>query len=423
MYDHLGGFESTQIFGSSRDILDTTRHIEYWREDLSRLLEAGIQKLRYSIPWHRIETRPGEFDWSWMDGPMEFMQRAGMEPIVDPLHHTSFPEWLIDGFLHPKFPALYERFIDRISDRYGWVNKYTVVNEPLATTIFCSLTGMWYPHRASERDFVAMSLQVARCMCRCIHLLRRKNKAIEIVHVDTCEHHRVIDEQSAEWASFANERRFLMLDLMLGRLRADHPLTSYLKRHGARDEELAWFHDHRESIDVLGLDYYIHSEMEWFWHPEEQRPDIHPRCEHPLGFAAVAEQYMDRYAMPAMLTETNIRGTVRERITWLKFMEEQCEKLLHAGRDLRGFCWYPSIDTTDWANACTCCTEIVDPQGIWMLDGERVIRHESELSQLYGALARGEITSKDIPAYAFGEELQGRLRRYLPLMDWSFSLL
>ncbi len=423
MYDHLGGFESTHIFGSGKDILGTTRHIEFWQQDLSLLLQAGISRLRYSIPWHRIEPRPAEFDWSWIDGPMEFMRHNGMQPIVDPLHHTSFPVWLSDGFLNPEFPGLYERFIDRISDRYGWVTQYTVVNEPLATTLFCSLTGMWYPHLASERNFVAMSLQVARCMCQCIGLLKRKNKEAQIVHVGTCEHHLAIDNLSAPWVSHANERRFLMLDLILGRLDANHPLRSYLKLHGAANDDLAWFLDHQESIDILGLDYYLHSEMEWFWCEEKQRPDIHPLCQHPLGFAAVAEQYMDRYQTPAMLTETNLRGTVPERITWLKFMEEQCEKLFLSGRDLRGFCWYPSIDTTDWSNACTKCTEIVDPQGIWTLDSERVIRHESELSRIYGALARREITSKDIPAHAFDPELENRLRSYFPLMSWRSDAL
>jgi beta-glucosidase/6-phospho-beta-glucosidase/beta-galactosidase len=421
MYSHLGGFESTHIFGSGQDILGTTRHIEFWREDLSLLLESGIRTLRYSIPWHRIEQTPGEFDWTWIDGPMRWMQSVGLTPIVDPLHHTSFPTWLTDGFLNPEFPALYKRFVRHISDRYDWVTKFTIVNEPLPTTLFCSLTGMWYPHRASERDFVAMSLQVARCMCECSRELKRKNKQAEIVHVDTAEHHRATDQRSAAWAKHANARRFLMLDLVLGRVDRHHALYGYLTSHGATEHELAWFRDHPGCIDVLGLDYYIHSEMEWFWSHGKGRPDIHSFNRHPRGFAAVAEDYLDTYELPAMLTETNIRGAVHERIAWLKFMEAECEELLLAGRDLRGFCWYPSIDSTDWANACTACTEIVDPQGIWMLDAERVTRHPSELSRIYGALARGEITSEDIPVYAFDQELRGRLRGYLRLMDWELS--
>ncbi|MFL6450178.1 MAG: family 1 glycosylhydrolase [Bryobacteraceae bacterium] len=421
IYAHLGGFESTLIFGTGQDILETTRHIEQWREDLMMLLQSGIRKLRYSIPWHRIEKSPGRFNWGWMDGPMQFMRDSGLEPILDPLHHTSFPEWLEDGFLHPDFVRLYSRFIDEISNRYEWVHRYTVFNEPLATTIFCSSTGMWYPHRASDHDYVAMTLQVARCISHCIALLRRKNKRIQIVHVDTAEHHRATDKKSEDWAEFANQRRFVIVDLVLGRINADHPLYPYLKSNGATEDALHWFEDHPESIDLLGLDYYLHSEMEWFWSNDKGRADIRPYNDDPRGFAAVAEDYVEKYRKPILLSETNIRGTVEERLTWLKFMEEQCEELVRQGIDFREFCWYPSIDSTDWANACTRCTKITDPQGIWWLDSTRVVRHESELSHVYGALARGLITSKDIPAYGFSGDLDRRMRGYKPLMSWTSS--
>ena len=56
---------------------------------------------------------------------------------------------------------------------------------------------------------------------------------------------------------------------------------------------------------------------------------------HPRGFAAVAEDYLNTYGLPAMLSETNIRGALHERIAWLKFMEAECEELLLAGRDLQ----------------------------------------------------------------------------------------
>jgi hypothetical protein len=89
------------------------------------------------------------------------------------------------------------------------------------------------------------------------------------------------------------------------------------------------------------------------------------------------------------------------------------------GIDFREFCWYPTIDSTDWANACTTCTKIIDPQGIWWLDSTRVTRYESELSRIYGQLAHGLITSKDIPAYEFESPLDGRMRGYKRLMSWT----
>lgn len=379
------------------------------------MLDGGIDCLRYSIPWHRIEKQCGAYDWEWIDQPLRFMEKHGIQPIADPLHHTSFPEWLHDGFLNPEFPALYERFVAAVGERYPFVQKYTVFNEPLPTTLFCSYTGMWYPHHASDRHFVKMALQSARAICRATEALRKQNPQMEFVHVETSEWHRALDHLSALWVDFANHRRFLITDLVLGKVRHDHELYGYLTSNGASDTDLQWFCDHPATIHTMGLDYYIHSEMAWSWSKERGRADLVQVTGAPRGFASIAEDYVDRFQLPIMLSETNIRGTVEERMGWLKFMESECEELVRSGFDFRGFCWYPSIDTTDWWNACTQATGKTDPQGIWCLDPDSLARIDTELSRVYSALARGEIGSSEIPEYGFGAELQARLAGYTRL--------
>jgi hypothetical protein len=58
----------------------------------------------------------------------------------------------------------------------------------------------------------------------------------------------------------------------------------------------------------------------------------------------------------------------------------------------------------------------VDPQGIWWLDSGRHVRHTSELSAAYAALASGAIGWRDLPAYRFEAPLDRELRTLLPLM-------
>jgi beta-glucosidase/6-phospho-beta-glucosidase/beta-galactosidase len=418
--DHYGAFESTRIHGCSTDILDTTRHTELWRSDLEMLLGAGIRRVRYSAPWHKVEPQPGVFHFEWLDGPMAFLRENGMQPILDPLHHTSFPDWLIGGFANAHFPDLYRRYIERLARRYPFVEQYTVFNEPLPTTLFCSLTGMWYPHLRSDRDFVGMAMNVGRAICLASAALRRENPDVELVHIDTCEHHRTVDLESADWVRFANRRRFVMHDLILGRIGAEHPLLRYLRANGFTRRQQAWFEENAQPFDILGLDYYCHSEMEWKWNPERGGGDIRYPARRPLGFAEIAKTYAERYGVPVILGETNIRGTVADRLSWLRFMEEQCAGAVQAGVDLRGFCWYPSVDSTDWSNCCTRLTHEVDPQGIWWLDGDRLARHESELSACYAALASGQIGWKELPYYRFGPPLDRDLAGYLRLMrHWT----
>jgi len=413
---HLGAFESTKIHGSGRDVLSTTHHIERWHYDLSLLLAAGITELRYPIPWHRIERLHGEYDFRWLDGPMRFMEQNGMRPIVDPLHHTSFPDWLEGGFSNPLFPGLYVSFLTKVLNRYPWIDRLTVFNEPLATTVLCSVMGVWYPYQSSDLEFTRMALQVSKAICLGSQLVRARNPEIQLVRVDTCEYHHALDCESEPWTAFCNERRFLYDDLVTGRIDNLHPLYSYLTANGIRPDELQWFRDNPAGVDIIGLDYYPPSEMDWQWNVNTQSAHLAWPVSAPRGFASVARDYSAKYQKPIMLTETNIRGTVSDRITWLKHMEEQCELLLLDGVDLTGFCWFPSIDSTDWDQLCTSCNSSVDPQGIWWLDESRWSRNASELSSWYSQLALGQVTSAALPAYRFIAPLDRDLAGHMKLM-------
>ncbi len=89
--EFLTGFESTYMPGHDADVLGLTRHDTRWRDDLRLVRDTGIRRLRYPIPWHRIERTRGQYDWSWTDAVLAEMRELGLSPIADPLHHTSYP--------------------------------------------------------------------------------------------------------------------------------------------------------------------------------------------------------------------------------------------------------------------------------------------------------------------------------------------
>ena len=142
----LSGFESTHIFGSGTDVLNLTKHTEFVEEDLNLVSSCNLDLMRYSAPWHSIEREPGVFDWSWLDKALHRFRELNIEIILDPLHHTSFPEWLTDGFANPNFADLYLNFIKQIAARYPWIRYYTIINEPFVTALFCGHEGIWYPY-------------------------------------------------------------------------------------------------------------------------------------------------------------------------------------------------------------------------------------------------------------------------------------
>jgi beta-glucosidase/6-phospho-beta-glucosidase/beta-galactosidase len=415
----ISGFESTHMFGTGKDVLQTTRHTEFYREDLELVNLAGIDLLRYSAPWHSIEKTRGVYDWSWLDQALGCMRELGIQPILDPLHHTSFPEWLRGGFANPNFVEAYLQFVTALAERYPWIKHYTVINEPFVTTWFCGHAGKWHPRRRGNRNFVPMILNVVKAINLVSRMLVETIPDVKLIHVDAAEKHRAADKESEAHACFSNNVRFLVPDLILGRVGEDHALYPYLNHFGATPEEISWFAENPARIDILGLDYYSHCELEW-----SKKGRIYPNVT-PEGFVPTALDFATRYNLPVMLTETNIRGYVSDRISWLKFMIEQCEqletKLAPLGIPFEGFCWYPFIDSTDWDSLVTKANGNIDPQGIYWLDKD-LNRHASELSDIFSALAWGQITSKDIPAYRFQAPLDNILKGFFPLMQhWEWK--
>ncbi|MGC2238531.1 MAG: family 1 glycosylhydrolase [Pyrinomonadaceae bacterium] len=415
----LSGFESTHIFGSGTDVLNLTKHTEFVEEDLDLVSSCNLNLMRYSAPWHSIEREPGVYDWMWLDKALNRFREMGIEPILDPLHHTSFPEWLFGGFANPKFAGSYLNFIEKLAARYPWIRYYTIINEPFVTALFCGGEGIWYPYLKSKNSFVSMILNMGEAICRVSERLTETLDEAYFVHVDTCEKHRPTNAASIENARFRNELRFLVVDLVLGKINENHPLYNYLRQNGATRDRLERFTENPSRIDILGLDYYAHSELEW--NGDER---IYPN-RNPEGFANIAMDYVNRYNLPVMLSETNIRGFVSDRISWLKFMVEQCEilknRLEPRAIPFHGFCWYPFIDSTDWCSLVREASGKIDPQGIYHLDCGSLRRNASELSDIFAALADGAISSRDIPAYRFQSPLDTELKGFLPLMKhWQW---
>lgn len=416
----LSGFESTHIFGSGTDVLNLTKHTDFVEEDLDLVNLCGLDLMRYSAPWHSIEREKGVYDWKWLDKALNRFQELGIELIIDPLHHTSFPDWLADGFANPEFADSYVKFIEQLAARYPWVRFYTIINEPFVTALFCGGEGIWYPYLKSKKSFVSMILNMGEATCRISKHLITTLDEVHFVHVDACEKHRPINAESIENAKFRNELRFLVPDLVLGKIDAAHTLYAYLLRHGATSDKLEWFAENPSRIDILGFDYYAHSELEW-----NLDVRVYPN-RNPEGFADIAMEYVNRYQLPVMLTETNIRGSLSDRVSWLKFMVEQCEileqRLIPKNIPFHGFCWYPFIDSTDWCSLVRQANGRIDPQGIYHLTGENMRRNSSELSEVFASLACGAISSADIPAYTFQTPLDVELAGFLPLMNhWQWQ--
>lgn len=262
--------------------------------------------LRYPLRWHRIEPEQGRFDWRHSDEVLGTMQDQGLTPIVDLLHHTSYPLWVGD-LATPGFGSAFLRFVEVVSRRYPWLRGYTVCNEPFTTFLLCGQEGIWPPHLRGLSGFVRLATNVfpaVTAACRALHDLL---PLAQHVHAEAAERHTWSSAAGRRFAAMANDRRFLLTDLLVGRpIDPRRPFVQEVLRAGGEDL-LGVEAGH---VDVLGIDYYAHNQ--WHWHGPGQGTNVSPA---PLPLAQLIDEYWQRYRIPCVLGETNIRGFAADRAT------------------------------------------------------------------------------------------------------------
>ena len=275
--EFIGAFESTYQPAFDVDVAETTGHVARWQTDLELLVATGVRRVRYPVRWHRIERERGRFDWRETDRVLGWMQDHGLRPIADLLHHTSYPRWLKRGFADRRFGSSYLRYLEAFAGRYPWIGDYTLFNEPFTTLFLCGHEGVWAPHLRGLKGFLALARNVLPALSEASRAYRDLLPQAMHLYVDTCERATAATPEAGPVAALANDRRFFVLDLFLGRrLEPTRPFVDQVLRVGG-DALLSLPAGH---VDVLGLDYYAHNQ--WHYLDGAGRgllpPPTPPRC-------------------------------------------------------------------------------------------------------------------------------------------------
>ncbi len=434
--EFLGAFESTYLPAHDADIIETSGHADSWRQDLELMRELGVTRLRYPIRWHRVEPSPGEYDWSHTDDVLGYLQAQGLRPIVDLVHHTSYPRWLDGGFADPRFGPAYRAYAEAVALRYPWIEEYTLFNEPFATLFLAGHEAVWPPYHHGVAGFVGLLRNILPAVADVSRRYRELLPQARHVWTDSCEGHAGLDAAGEAFARYCDDRRFFAIDAFLGRAcDRDRPFVrDVIAAGGAELLELEAGH-----VDVLGLDYYVHHE--WCYrarrgaipaqiarrarhpqgpgHPQANEVEGITPSRRPRGLAALIGEYHRHLGLPMILAETNLRGATSDRATFLKHTLEQVEQARVAGAPIDAYCWFAFLDSLDWCSLLARCDREIDPVGVIALD-ERLQRHESSMSRAWSAAARGA-PSHALPAYRLTLPTAAWLEHLMALMahyDW-----
>ena len=345
------GIESSTIPHLDVDQFEWTRHNGVWREDLRLVAgELGLRHLRYAIPWQYVEPQPGRFDWSIADERLAFCRELGIEPMLDVMHFGT-PRWLGQAVGDPRFPECLERLTAAMVERYrSLVSTWCPFNEPLVTSLFSGDFGFWPPHSRRWRGYMPVLARVALATSRAIAAIRGADPAATILLCDAADAYQTRDESLQGEVRLRNLRRFLLLDLVTGRVDAQHPLHDWIDDYGFHEIDLQWLRTHPQSPDLIGLDYYPHSDWQL-----ERGPHgvLQRRASAPVGLYGVARDYHRRYGLPMLVSETSIEGKPINRDVWLAQMVRDARRLREEHVPLVGMIWWPLFDHLDWDGALT----------------------------------------------------------------------
>src|SRR2546421_6750570 len=254
------GLECSFIPHLNVDQFDWTQHNRFWREDLKRAKEElGISYLRYALPWHKLEPAPGHFDFAFSDERIEECERLGITLLMDVVHFGT-PLWLKQAVGDPEFPEALERFTTALVTRYRSSIKYWCpFNEPLVSALFSGDFGFWPPHARKWRGYMPVLSRIVQAVSRGIRAIRRAMPEATVLLCDAAESYKTRHQELKSEIARRNLRRFLVMDLLLGKVDQHHPLYSWINAYGLSELDLEWFRTHPQAPAVLGLDYYPHS--------------------------------------------------------------------------------------------------------------------------------------------------------------------
>ena len=340
------------------DSMEKSGHYRRWREDFGLVKDLGLDFLRYGPPYYRVHRGPGQYDWDFTDQTFGYLRELGITPIVD-LCHFGVPDWVGD-FQNPDWPAHFADYARAFAQRFPHLQFYTPVNELFITATFSAQWGWWNERLASDRAFVTALKHLCRANVLAMEAILEVQPKATFIQSESSEYFHACHPECLPLADFYNEKRFLSLDLTYG-----HPTSvamyRYLLDNGMTAAEYDWFMQRDLTARcIMGNDYYWTNE-----HLVEKDGTTRASGEI-FGYYVITQQYYQRYNLPVMHTETNIKEP--GAVAWLEKQWANLHRLKRDGVPMVGFTWYSLTDQVDWDSALREDAGRVNALGLYDLD-------------------------------------------------------
>ncbi|HEY1389952.1 MAG TPA: family 1 glycosylhydrolase [Ktedonobacterales bacterium] len=339
---------------------------DWWRHaerDFDLAQQLGLNALRLSVEWSRLEPRSGEWDAAAFARYREMLQglRArGIEPMVT-LHHFSNPLWFeeMGAFLAPSALDLFTRFVARVVDELGDLcDLWCTINEPNVYSVVGYLLGIWPPGRTGDaRNTYKVQAMLAHAHAAAYRAIHQRQPT---ARVGWAQNFNILDpatnsplDRLVAGIQDAAYNDFFPRAVLTGR--AVFPLNLFAGN----------LRDVRGTCDFLGINLYYRERVAFSLRHTGQLfgrrfvPKGVPRGDpglndffgevYPDGIRRVAER-LGVFGKPIYITEHGVADRADRIRPWVI---EQGARNVHAaiqkGLDIRGYYHWSLIDNFEWA--------------------------------------------------------------------------
>jgi len=336
------------------------------KSDLALLADLGIKKLRYPILWeHHQQSQHQLPHWGVVAENLDELSARNIEVIAGLVHHGSGPAFV--NLMDESFAEGLAAYATEVARRFPWINYYTPINEPLTTARFCGLYGLWYPHESSDVSFLRILYNECKATILAMEAIRKVNPNAQLVHTEDLG--KVHSTPVLRYqAAFENERRWIGIDLLCGRMNTAHPLWQYCLKNGLSELELQFFIDHAMPPDILGFNYYVTSER--YLDEDIQQYPAHThggngkQAYADVEAVRIAQTYLDglgvllreawtKFQLPMAVTEAHLFCGREDQLRWIKSCWDAVKSLEDEAVDIRGFTIWSIFGAYGWDTLLT----------------------------------------------------------------------
>lgn len=340
-------------------------NLETAAADFDRAADLGLNSLRVSVEWSRIEPAPGVFDQSALRKYAELiglLRARGIEPMVS-LHHFTDPLWLTEqgAWENPLIGDIFARFVTRVVDALGdQVTLWSTINEPNIYAYLGFLSGSFPPGANSLLRTVKVMRNMMLAHGRAYRAIHRLQTG---ARVGLAHHLRVF--LPADPDSLADRRVAAMLDQF-----GNRAILEAITR-GRLTPLLGWGQTVTPLIDAsdyIGLNYYTTARVAFaptrpgqlfarqFMDPNAELSEITPEGQayseiNPNGIY-IALKKLAVYGKPIYITENGLPDRDDEvRPRFLATYLAEVWRAIQEGADVRGYYHWTLVDNFEWAAA------------------------------------------------------------------------